>query len=365
MSDFRNYSYQFIEFDSNLNILIGDNAQGKTNILESIYLLITLQSFRPTENKHLIQWDKPVAHIEGILKEEDFERSQKLVIEEQGKKAYISGKFVKKSDEYLSKSTAIAFSPLDLQIVQSSPQLRRRYLDHAILITEATYGAIMGEYYRALIQRNAALRLEKEDMVSIWGEKVVQLGAKVLLKRLQFIAKLNTLTPGLYREISGGNDELELRYEMGSFLNHFKEIEQKISEEMLREFLAQKQKESLRQERVLKRTLVGPHRDDFTAWVNGENLRTYGSQGEQRSVILSLKLSELVNLEQEKKQKAIFLLDDIASELDDTRKHFLFHILEGKKTQVFVTTTDLHSLKLESRDQKIFRVTNGEVQLEK
>ena len=358
--NFRNYEKEVLSFSSGTNIFVGNNAQGKTNALEAIYLLATLQTFRPAENKDLIQWERKEAAIEGIFQEEETQQKYSLRIEPMGKKPRINDKVIKKTSEYFGLVHVICFCPLDLQILQGAPTLRRRYLDRSLFNFDPSYAVTIGNYYRALLQHNAALRIENEEMIEIWREKQLSLGAKILLKRLQFVVKLNTLTSYLYREISGSNEEVFVQYDSELKQNNIKDL----SEGELLEVLKNRQKEVLGLERRLKRSIVGPHKDQFSVFVSGKNLRVFGSQGEQRTAILALKLSELVAMEKEKEIKPLFLLDDIASELDEKRKEYLFQALKQKKTQVFVTTTDAKSLKTGDQEKTLFKVENGKIQIQ-
>src|SRR3989338_10904463 len=178
--NFRNYEKEVLSFSSGTNIFVGNNAQGKTNILEAIYLLATLQTFRPAENKDLIQWERKEASIEGIFQEEEVEQKHSLTIESLGKRPRINDKVIKKTSEYFGSVHVICFCPLDLQILQGAPALRRRYLDRSLFNFDPSYGIDIGNYYRSLLQHNAALRIENKEMVELWREKQLHLGAKIL-----------------------------------------------------------------------------------------------------------------------------------------------------------------------------------------
>ncbi len=357
--NFRNYEEESICFSSDTNVFIGNNAQGKTNALEAIYLLATLQTFRPAENKDLIQWEKKEATLRGIFEEGDVQQHYSLHIEPLGKRPRINDKVIKKTSEYFGLVHIICFCPFDLQVLQGAPVLRRRYLDRSLFNFNSQYAVEIGNYYRAFLQHNAALRIENEEMIEIWREKQLFLGAKILLKRLQFIAELNTLTPYLYREISGSKEEVSIHYDSEIKCSNINNL----NEENILELLKDKQKEVLGLERKLKRSLVGPHRDQFSVFISEKNIKVFGSQGEQRTAILALKLSELVAMEQKKGTKPLFLLDDITSELDEKRKGYLFESLKQKGTQVFVTTTDVKSLKANDEQEKaLFKVENGKIQ---
>lgn len=355
--NYRNYQKLSLLFTSNLNIFFGDNAQGKTNILEAIYLLATLQTFRAVENKELIYWDKEKASLEGVFNRGDIESRHNIEISFHGKVPKINDKQIKKLADYLTNIYAVCFCPQDLQLIQGSPSVRRRYLDRAILGQDLTYSHLIREYYRILFQRNFALRIGNCEMVEIWGERLLIIGAKVLLKRLQFIGKLNTLTPYLYREISGGNEEIQIRYKTENIADHINVL----TETELLYLLKERQKEVFNQERRLKRSLAGPHRDEFSVLISNKDLKMFGSQGEQRTAVLSMKLSEVETLEREKGISPLFLLDDISSELDKTRKEYLFCFLRKKKMQIFMTTTNRRELSIDESKAALFRIERGSV----
>lgn len=355
---FRNYLSESSFFHPDVNIIYGRNAQGKTNILEAIYLLSTLRPLHSIENRDLIYMGQNESFIEGVFIDEgSIGRKLSIHINEHRRQPRINDKTIKKSADYFGLVHVISFNPLDLQILQGAPFHRRRYLDRAIFNCDASYAMDIGKYHRALLQRNAALRLENKDQVSLWGEKMHRLGAKVLLKRLQFVSKLNNLTPCLYREISGSDQDVKVHYESDVAVKD-SEI---MDEEDFYHLLEKKQQKVLVQEERVKRSLVGPHRDDFSVRVAGYSLRSCGSQGEQRTAVLSLKLSEWIAVEQEKEVKPIFLLDDIASELDETRRGYLFNSLQERKTQVFITTTDIKDLKMNLFNGALFYVENGSI----
>ena len=356
LEHFRNYPQLFLDGFSETNVFFGKNAQGKTNLLESIYLLATLQTLRPAANKDLVAWEKETAYLEGKLSYQDIHRTFSVQIHEKSKRPKINDKSIKKTKEYFGLMNVISFSPLDLQTLQGPPQNRRRYLDRALFHFDPMYAQEIGRYMRALIQRNAALKLEQGSQIEIWGEKLIQSGAYIVSKRLQFIEKLNTLTPCLYQEISGLDGAVEVRYEaaVSCPLNVS-------DEETIRQILSEEQRRLAWQERKFKRSLVGPHRDEFSMYLNEKNFRNFGSQGEQRTAILALKLSELEALKREKGIKPIFLLDDIASELDTDRRNFLFQSLRNKNVQVFVTTTDPENVNVNKNKAKMYKVHQGSV----
>ena len=339
LSHFRNYEYQQVTFDKTLNIIHGDNAQGKTNLLEAIHLLTTLQPFKTSNYRELILWNQPQAIIEGAFVNENIGKRYSLCLDHQRKRPGINGKQIWKPEDYLGQTYSICFLPQDLYLLQGTPRQRRRYLDKVIYGFYPHYGAVLSRYYKALLQRNAALQMGKDDLIALWGEQLCENGAKIHLNRLLFIEKLNTLTSCLYRKISGSDDqEMVLKYETEIDLDM--NLEKENLSSIVVFLLQTKLKKREADEKRLRRSLVGPHRDDIAVHIGKRDLRHFGSQGEQRTAVLSIKLAELSLFESEMDKKPIFLLDDITSELDHHRMKYLFSVLREKKRQIFVTTTN-------------------------
>lgn len=355
LSNFRNYEQARFEFDPHTNVIYGKNGEGKTNILEAIFLLGTLQSFRSNDHKSLIQLGKEEARISGRVERDGLEKNLSLSLVQSGKRANVNEKRVNKVSDYFGLFYVISFNPMDLHILQGGPQGRRQCLDRMLLNFDPGYRHELMSYYRALLQRNAALKFGGRDMVTIWWEKVSKIGAKIIFKRLQFIQKLTRLTSDQYQKISGIGADVAIQYQSTILLNDFN----RIGVEDLVGLLDEKQLQIQDEEQRAKRTLVGPHRDDFSITVNGNDLRKFGSQGEHRTAILALKLSEVVALEEESGTRAIVLLDDIASELDETRRSHLFELLKEDKTQIFVTTTDTQTVSLLKKKSKFFHIEGG------
>ncbi len=357
LSSFRNYTRAGFEFDLHANVIYGRNGGGKTNILEAIFLLSTLHSFRSNDQKSLIQTGKEEARIKGKIEHHGIEKNLGLFITAGGKKASLNDKFIKKTSGYLGTFYTVSFNPLDMQILQGGPQGRRQCIDRMLFNFDPLYGNELMRYYRMLLQRNMALRVGAWEMVQLWWEKLYKLAAKIIFKRLQFIQKLTRLTSSQYRAIAGMDVNVDIQYHTNVFPGNFNNI----TEEDLLISLDQKQKNLCQEERRLKRSLVGPHRDDFSIIVGGNDLRKLGSQGEQRTAILAIKLSELEALEAETGFRAVVLLDDIASELDESRRRYLFELLDENKTQIFVTTTDRNTALLPRRKARFFHIQEGQI----
>lgn len=357
LQNFRNYTNVFLHSFSKMNIFYGLNAQGKTNLLEAIYVLCTLQSFRTAQRKDLIHWQSQAARVEGHLRLAEIQKKYAVVVEPSAKTPRINDKEVYPLSAYREHLNVICFCPLDMQILQGGPHLRRRYLDRILFSFNPLYAHEAGKYIRVLLQRNRALQFGNKEEVLTWGETLINYGAKIISKRLQFIEKLNTLTSNLYHAISGTEESLNVRYKTAINVCDFNYL----SESDLGEKLRVCQQQLCSEEQRQKRSLVGPHLDDFEVFVGHKNLKHFGSQGEQRTAILTLKLTEFLISREEKKTEPIFLLDDISSELDEHRRNFLFTELNQQNAQVFLTSTQNNLMDLNQHEARIYEVQEGKI----
>lgn len=355
LSSFRNYNYVEFDFDQRTNVIYGRNGEGKTNILEAIFLLGTLQSFRTHDHKSLIQWGKEEAYINGKVQRDDLEKKLSLSILHPGKKASINEKRVKKRSDYFGSLYVISFNPMDMHILHGPPKGRRDCLDRMLLNFNPLYRHELIEYYQSLLQRNSALKFRTWDIADLFWEKMCETAAKIVFKRLQFIQKVTRLASSQYQTISGKDSEVSIQYISNIFMNDYNNIG--IGD--LTGLLKKKQRDLWQEERRSNQTLIGPHRDDFSIIVDRSDLRKFGSQGEHRTAILALKLSEQAVLEEEAGTRAVILLDDIASELDEERRGHLFELLQGDKTQIFVTTTDKQTVSMLKKQSKLFYIKGG------
>ena len=364
---FRNYKYQHINFEETLNIIYGDNAQGKTNLLEAIHLLITLQPFRSIQHKEFIFWNEPQSIIEGSFVHGEMAKKYTLFLDHHKKKPHINDNPIGKAADYLGGAHTISFLPQDLGLLQGAPRQRRRYFDKVIYGFYPHYADLLSRYYKALVQRNAAFHMEREDLVELWGEQLCEQGGKVHLNRLQFIQKLNTLTSCLYRKISGSEENMFLKYESEIYSKKNNEENIGWKESDIASLLRKKQIEREADERRLRRSLVGPHSDDISFLVGNHHrdLKLFGSQGEQRTAVLAIKLAELTIFDAEMNRRPIFLLDDITSELDHHRMQHLFSVLREKERQIFVTTTNPSLFLNPAEKPVLYHVTKGNILYER
>lgn len=336
VTTFRNYSQILLELSKGLNIIYGNNAQGKTNLLESIYVLGLTKSHRSFIDQHLIKQDESFARVKGILNINDYRSTLELLIQKSGKKMKIDGMDVKKVDDYISNMNIIIFYPEDLKIVKDSPGERRKFLNTELSQLYSNYYHVLNEYNKLLKMRNDYLKKTlnssfDDSYFDIITEYLIDKAILIYRMRNQFVNDLNQRCEEIYQRITG----------LSSFHIHYNtNIELGNTEEMKVQ-LRDKYKKLRDVERKIGSTMVGPHRDDLDFLLGELNLKSYGSQGQQRIAVLALKLGEIEIFKQYKGYYPILLLDDVFSELDEMKKNnLLFYIKE--EIQTIITTTDLH-----------------------
>jgi len=362
LTNYRNYNQLTLNFSPKLNVFVGDNAQGKTNLLESIYVLSLTKSHRSNHEKELIQWDKDFARIEGQISKKNGDIDLTMIVSNKGKKTKVNGLEQTKLSQYIGYLNVILFAPEDLSLVKGSPQYRRKFLDMEIGQINAQYLHHLSNYQTVLKQRNQYLKKTAFNKsydslyLDVLNEQLAQEGSFVLFSRLYFIKLLEKWANSIHENISYGKEELRVSYK--STL----ELGAEQTREELYHLLMEELKKTEERDLTQLTTNVGPHRDDLVFMVNGQNVQTYGSQGQQRTTALSVKLAEIELINEEIGEYPILLLDDVLSELDDERQVQLMEFIDNK-LQTFLTTTSVTHLndKLKIKPE-IFYVTNGEVE---
>lgn len=362
VKNFRNYKNSEIFFKKPINVFIGENAQGKTNLLETIYVLAMANSHRTPHDKELINWDEEYAKIEGRVKKKYGDVPLELVISNRGKKAKKNHLEQRKLSQFVGTLNVVMFAPEDLNLVKGSPGNRRRFLDMELGQIQPVYVHELGLYQKVLHQRNALLKnFHREtaadaSMLDVLTTQLVELSAQIVHKRFRFIHLLREWAAPIHHSISRGLEELVINYKP-SVKDVLEGMElSKIQGEYEKAFQEIRQKEILR-----GTTLVGPHRDDLKFQVNGKDVQTYGSQGQQRTTALSLKLAEIELIHDEIGDYPILLLDDVLSELDDHRQTHLLQTFK-ERVQTFVTTTNVGGIDHQMmQDADTFHVQNGEI----
>jgi DNA replication and repair protein RecF len=345
-----------VDFHPHLNLFLGLNAQGKTNILEALYCLSTTRSFRAASDEEMIQFNQSEGAIEGLLHGEKGEERIRLELRKgKNKTLWVSGKKQKKLSTMLGKIPAVVFSPDDLFLVKGGPALRRRYLDITILQIDQGYLNDLQQYERTLKQRNSLLRQKTpglEAQLAVWDQPLSQYGAALMLKRQATLDRLSQFAGEALRDLTGGLEHFEMRYEPN--------LKLEATPEVLKEKMLEALSRARREEIARGVTVVGPHRDDLGLWVNGQPLRKFGSQGQQRTGALALKLAQLSFLTEGCHTDPLVLFDDVMSELDENRQAFFLNRMQ-QGGQSFFTGTSGNDFAAALKKARVFKVEEGRV----
>lgn len=362
LTNYRNYKQTEVAFEQDINLLLGENAQGKTNMLEAIYVLAMAKAHRMPKDKELIRWNQEYAKIEGRAERKNGCISLEIVISEQGKKAKLNSLEQQKLSDYVGALNVVMFAPEDLALVKGSPSVRRRFIDMEIAQIQPVYLHDLGQYQKLLQQRNKLLKdlqrqsgQERMTMLDIWTESLIELAAKIVDQRFRFLMKLQNCAYPIHNEISSGIERLKL--------NYLPTVDVSDNDDLSNIIEAYAKKFAKIKEREIERgtTLIGPHRDDLAFFVNDKNVQTYGSQGQQRTTALSLKLAEIELINAEVGEYPLLLLDDVLSELDHKRQSHLLNTFQGK-VQTFVTTTSIEGVYHKTMQRATtYQVVDGEI----
>ena len=346
LNNFRNYNNKEIKLHENINVFFGENAQGKTNIIESIFLCSIGKSFRTNKEKELIKFNEEKTSVE--INYEKSDRTGKIKIEIGDKKqVYLNGIKIKKLSELLGNINVVIFTPDDINILKGGPQNRRKFLDIMISQLRPNYMHILSLYNKTLEQRNNYLKqikIEKKDenLLDIWDEKLIDYGIKIYEYRKEFLEKIKNKIKNIHQGITNGKENIEIEY---------------ISDTITRQNFINELKSRRKLDIIKEYTTKGIHRDDFIIYINKKEVGTFGSQGQNRTAMLSLKLSELQVIYDDIGEYPILLLDDFMSELDSKRREsFLNNI---KDIQVIITCTE--KLRLENLKYFSYNVIDGDI----
>jgi len=350
LNNFRNYENLEIHFDNGTNILYGDNAQGKTNILEAAFLSGTTKSHKGSKDKEMIRFDCEESHIRTVVEKNEKEYQIDMHLKSRGSKGVAVNKIpIKKASELFGILNIVFFSPEDLNIIKNGPSERRRFIDSELCQLDKLYLSDLTKYNKILNQRNKLLkdiyyRPDLMETLSVWDEQLLETGKRIIKRRKIFIEELNDIIGTIHSNISGGKEHLILKYEPNIDDIFFAD-----------ELLKAKQKDL-----KLCQTTVGPHRDDMLFSVNEIDIRKYGSQGQQRTSALSLKLAEIEIVKKSIHNTPVLLLDDVLSELDSNRQNYLLNSISD--IQTIITCTGLEEfVRNRFHINKVFQVINGEV----
>lgn len=351
LSNYRNYNNLSITFDPGITILYGDNAQGKTNILEAIYISGTTKSHRGTKDKDIIKFGENESHIRLNLSKHDVgHRIDMHLRKNKNKGVAVDGQSIKKSGELFGIIHMIFFSPEDLSIVKNGPSERRRFMNLELCQLNKIYYYNYVNYNKALNQRNTLLKQiyqnpKLKDTLDMWDEYLMEYGRCIIEEREKFIQDLNGIVKDIHSHLTGDKEIIEIGYEKNVSIDDY--------EKMMRS------KRNL--DLKYQTTQVGPHRDDICFYINGIDVRKYGSQGQQRTAALSLKLAEIEMVKNLIHDNPILLLDDVMSELDHNRKHYLLDSIKDIQTIVTCTGYD-DFIKSRLMINKIYKVTDGQIE---
>lgn len=336
LHNYRNYVQLDLQIDHNLNIFIGENAQGKTNIIEALYFAAMGRSHRGNPERELIQWDKKKALIKVGFNRNGIDNMLKFTLSGENPKGIDFNGGVLKQKDLVGLFNVVLFSPEDLFLIKGAPAGRRRFIDMELSQASPVYYGLLVKYNRIVAQRNTLLKKIRErkaklDLLESWDAQLSAAGASIVKKRIEAVKKLNMLANLMHRKISHNRESLEIIYEIAG-------MEGPISEDLI-SWYNNRLKDCRETDIFRGSTSVGPHRDDLILHVNQINLRSFGSQGQQRTGVLSLKLAELEFIKSETGEYPVLLLDDVMSELDAVRREQLLTFIK-ERVQTFITATD-------------------------
>lgn len=355
INKFRNIERSTLEFDVRFNLFHGSNGQGKTNYLESIFFLGTLKSFRNAKQKEMLPWNENISLLDCSLFDNDISHELSVSFENSAKLLKIDGKSASRAVDYCKMLSVVAFAPEEIAMINGSPEQRRRYLDRAVFSSDPGYLKIYHDYYRVLKQRNQLLKLRNYAGIEAWTDQLTTTGARLALERSVYAGKLSEAFNSFYKSISGSDEEVSLCYRTSSYAGG--STHEEIRDELIKAITL-----TSRMERERGTTLVGPHRDDLEFYLNNRLIREHGSQGQQKSFVMALKMSEIDYLSRKSERVPILLLDDMTAELDRSRIEHLMDFLINRDMQVFITTTDQTSVPLPAGMKcSAFLVENGRI----
>ncbi|MBR5316603.1 MAG: DNA replication/repair protein RecF [Lachnospiraceae bacterium] len=353
LQNYRNYKTLGLRFDPNTNIFYGDNAQGKTNILEAVYVSGTTKSHKGAKDKELIYFSEDEAHICTIVEKNGMDYKIDMHLRKNKTKGIaINGLPIRKASELFGIIHFVFFSPEDLSIIKNGPAERRRFLDVELCQLDKVYLHQLSNYNKLVLQRNKILkeihnRSDYQDVLDILDIQLVQYGTQIVKRRKQFVSELNEIISKIHSQLSGETEHMVLTYESDITEKEFSDILRKHREKDLRQ----------------KTTTVGPHRDDLSFLVNEVDIRKFGSQGQQRTAALSLKLSEIELVKKTIHDTPILLLDDVLSELDSHRQNYLLNSIQNIQTMITCTGLD-EFINHRFSINRVYKVVDGKVTVE-
>lgn len=352
LQNYRNYEFLNMTFDNKINIIYGDNAQGKTNILESLYVCATSKSHRGSKDKDIIRFGNDEAHIKVMVKKHGMNYRIDMHLKKNKTKGIaVNGIPIRRAVELFGIINIIIFSPEDMNIIKNGPSERRRFMDMELSQLDKIYLSNLVNYNKVVVQRNKLLKQLQfsgdsglVDMLDVWDMQLVRYGSEIIKRRMDFIDNINSIIRPVHSKLSGNKEILNLRYIPCTTTDNFKD-------EVIR---------SRERDIKFKMTNVGPHKDDVAFFINDKDVRKYGSQGQQRTSALSLKLAEIELVKKVINDTPVLLLDDVLSELDANRQNFLLDSIGDIQTIITCTGLD-EFVNNRFSINRIFKVVNGVV----
>ena len=358
--NFRNYDNLELELSPNVNIIYGDNAQGKTNLLESIYFLAMTKSHRSFIDDNLIREGEKIAKIDGLVSNDDFETNLRIVLSTASKKMFVDDNNYKKVSDYVSRMNVIIFYPEDLELVKGGPLVRRRYINLELSQLYSNYMDILNDYKKLIKIKGNYLKGVKsgnkmdDNYYSILNEYIIKRSVPIYIMRKKFIDKINMFASSIFFDLSGTKG-FNIRYKTSISMDD-------VDSDRIGLELREQSKLLLSDEIKMGKNLLGPSFDDFEFYIDDMNIKKYGSQGQQRMAVLAIKLSEIEIFKNYLNTSPILLLDDVFSELDSVRKNNLLKYVDSS-IQTIITSTDLDNIDSSIVERaKLFNIKNGKVE---
>ncbi|MBP1870168.1 DNA replication and repair protein RecF [Clostridium tertium] len=352
MLNYRNYKSLNITLGKNVNVFMGDNAQGKTNILEAIYYCAFAKSHRTSKDRELINWNSDSAYVSLLVGKDRLDKNIDINILKDGKKAIKINKIkVSKIGELFGNFNVVMFSPEDLKIIKDSPGVRRKFIDMELCQLNSKYYYNLVQYNKVLNERNVVLKNRKLDseILDIYDIQLANFGYHIIIERLKYINKLNFYGKDIHKDISSGKENVEFKY-----ISTIKDLED--IENSFYELLRRNRKKDIEK----GTTSIGPHRDDFIVLINDVDTKSFGSQGQQRSAVLTIKFSSLKIIKEMTSEYPVLLLDDVLSELDFNRKRYILSTIG--EIQTIITCTGIEDLtNYLDNSSRVFKVKEGEI----
>ena len=350
LENFRNYQKEEVNFSPDINIIYGKNGMGKTNLIEALYSFAYSRSFR-AKTREFLRHGCDTAKIELLFEAKGREQSADIIFTKDNKKKIRVNEInITKTSDLLGKFICVLFTPDELSLVKDGPDKRRKFMDTSIISLRPSYFSALSSYMTCLKQKNALLKTGNFSMLDIWDEKLSEYGASIAHLRQSYIERLSDKAKIAQNDISGGKEDLEIIYS-----HSYKIGENKIK---TKEFILEKILESRKREIENRMCLIGPHRDDLIFKINSFNAKSYASQGQQRSIVLSMKTAQMEIIKDEEGEYPQLLLDDVMSELDSERRDYFTEKIMGK--QVVISCTDLSNLNFK-KEANLILIKDGKV----